>query len=728
MKTIDQKYQKEIEVERLWAATGLGKSGSLSIMPFYFLIVTGLWDQASHTQLLGWLLISCVTNLFRWSVLHFYRGHKLALANNVRKFKNLILMGGVLIGLNWVLCFVLFQDPANPANLLITCFPPIFQVLGTIVTWFSYFPAVVAVSIPPTITLIYTLLQNGGKGYLIIAGMFSILPFLSYLLSVKLSNMLDYALVLNFENAELRRESEEKSLLLETSLENMSQGISMSDKDDRLRMWNSKFVELLGEAGSLVRFNMNLTSILEAANPSTQTHLPDNEKVWQVKPAATRSNLQGKTNIWSKYRLSNGQIYEIRQSELTQGGRVLTYTDITEQVKHEEALERARRDAEQANAAKTRFLAAASHDLRQPIHALGLFFADLSDRVKNSETEHVIGQVEDAIEAINSMLNALLDVSKLDAGILKPSLQAYNLQDLFERLNHEFQPVAAENRNRLKVRATTAAVQTDPAMLERMLRNLISNALRYTTKGRVLLTARPRGNQLEIKVFDTGLGIPLDKQDEIFIEFHQLHNSARDRRQGLGLGLAIVKRLANLLHYNIKVQSVVNKGSCFTLTLPLALRINCDLQRPVAIQPSITYPFNQNQVLIVDDDASVIDGMKGLLSRWGCIPVTANSLEEAMAKISMLEAKLDLMIVDYRLPDMISGISVARTLQQKLSYPVPVLIITGDTGPERLQEADASGFPLLHKPVQPAKLRATLNYLLNESGSVLTRLNRLPEG
>lgn len=373
-----------------------------------------------------------------------------------------------------------------------------------------------------------------------------------------------------------------------------------------------------------------------------------------------------------------------------------------------------RKEAERVNVAKTRFLAAASHDLRQPIHALGLFFGQLADQVHSPETEPIINQVEDSIDAINSMLNALLDVSRLDAGIVKPVIESCRLQELLCRLDTEFQPVAKENHNQLKIRLSSAIVKTDLGMLERILRNLIGNALRYTQNGRVLVATRLRGKNVEIQVLDTGSGIPENQLEDVFIEFHQLHNPARDRRQGLGLGLAIVKRLAALLQHDIKVFSKVGRGSCFAITLPLAASVQDTTfkqQRELVLQ--LNTPFFGKHVLVVDDDIAILEGMKGLLIRWGCQVITVSSPDVAFEKAINRTDKLDLVIVDYRLPENVSGIDVARDLQNRLKYPVPVLIITGDTGPERLQEAEVSGFPLLHKPVKPAVLRSALQYIFN---------------
>jgi signal transduction histidine kinase/CheY-like chemotaxis protein len=373
-------------------------------------------------------------------------------------------------------------------------------------------------------------------------------------------------------------------------------------------------------------------------------------------------------------------------------------------------LEKALSEAEHANAAKTRFLAAASHDLRQPIHALGLFFAELSDRVYNTETATLIGQVGDSIGVINSMLNALLDVSKLDAGVVKPTFEAVDLYELFSRLQAEFLPLAFENHNQLKIRPTAARVKSDSAMLERILRNLIGNALRYTLNGRVLVATRKRGKRLIIQVYDTGSGIPDDQLENVFIEFHQLQNPARDRHQGLGLGLAIVKRLAKLLNHEIKVSSRTGHGSCFSIFLPVAFESIPYGPGKLVIKEASNLLVGY-QILVVDDDKAILEGMQGLLTRWGCHVVTADSQTEAIDMLTAESQKIHLLIIDYRLPNNVSGIDIARSIQNLLPYPIAVLIITGDTGPERLREADASGYPLLHKPVEPAKLRSTLQYL-----------------
>ncbi|WP_428353368.1 ATP-binding protein [Methyloprofundus sp.] len=691
MNAIEKTYHKEIEVERLWSATKQGEYMFFSILPISIILVFMLWDDASHRLLLIWFSMVTAINFLRWMSMQFYYTHKAILSENVAKFKWILMIGSLCAGLSWGIAEIWFLQPAQPVNVLIMTLYAVVVSMGAILSWFCYLPAVLAIIIPIAGTSITLLLIHASSFNIAISLLFSLLVIIGSNGSIKLTRILNHALMLNFENVDLRRESEEKSLMLETALENMAQGISMSDSDDKLRMWNKKFTNLLGAVGSKVASNIDLKFILNAADPP----------------------LKAKANTGTEYRTQDGRVFEIRQTKLQHNGRVITYTDISDLIKRERALEEARKTAEQANAAKTRFLAAASHDLRQPIHALGLFFAELSDRVQSPETGALIIQVNDSITAINSMLNALLDVSKLDAGVVKPNIECFSLKELLSRLESDFISIARENHNQLRIRPPSAIVSSDPAMLERMLRNLIGNALRYTQNGRVLVAARPRGETVQIQVFDNGIGIPKDQLEDIFIEFHQLGNPARDRRQGLGLGLAIVKRLTRLLGHQITVSSEPGKGSCFSITLPVASIILVESVKKTR-DYSTTHLMKGSQVMVLDDDSAVLEGMYGLLTHWGFEVITANSPADAFYKLKNTAHKLKLLIIDYRLPDSVSGIEVAKKIQSSIGSPLPVLIITGDTGPERLQEADASGYPLLHKPVQPAKLRSIVHYLLSK--------------
>lgn len=372
-------------------------------------------------------------------------------------------------------------------------------------------------------------------------------------------------------------------------------------------------------------------------------------------------------------------------------------------------MDAARRSAEQANVAKTRFLAAASHDLRQPIHALGLLLATLADRVRNDQTAPLLGQIDASVDAVEAMLNSLLDISKLDAGVVHPNVGPVDLGALFERLNAEYQPVARLTNNRLRFRPTSAMVLSDAAMLQRILANLISNALRYTHHGRVLVTARKRGDSICIGVYDNGPGIPSESLEDIFLEFHQLGNPERDRRRGLGLGLAIVKRLVGLLGHGMEVRSRVGRGSRFSITLPRSMEAQRPREPDAAAEPDAD--LRGSHVLVLDDEVSVLDAMRRLLEGWGCEVTTAATPEEAEARVRASRPP-DLVIVDYRLRQHASGIETIGKLHQRIGKPVPALVITGDTAPDRLREAQESGYPLLHKPVMPARLRSAMRQLM----------------
>ncbi len=693
-KNITKKFQTEIEVERIRTTTEQGIFMFLAVLVFTVALVWVLWDSVSHTSLIIWFVVLNTINLARWIYLQFYKTRINTLnPADVPRIKRFLLIGAAIAGSCWGVANLSFIDPAKPYTLLVMSITTYFVSMGAILSWFNYMPAVIVFFIPTIGSLVIPLFLQGTDDSLSFGFILTVSAVCGLSGSFKIGRIYDAALHLNFENVALRLESEEKSLLLETALENMSQGISMSDKDDKLRMWNQQFTDLLGPIRTQVQTGTNLASILNTL------------------PLTTHAG------HGTELHLNDGRIFEIRQTELQNGGRVLTYTDISDSIKREYALETARKSAERANTAKTRFLAAASHDLRQPIHALGLFFAELSDHVHNlhnPETDTLIAQINESITAINSMLNALLDVSKLDAGIVKPVIKDIELAEIFSRLRSEFASIAQENRNRLRIRNTRIMVRSDPTMLERMLRNLIGNALRYTENGCVSVAARLRNGSVQIQVFDNGPGIPENQFDEIFVEFHQLDNPARDRRQGLGLGLAIVKRLASLLEHKVKVVSNLGRGSCFSITLPPASAAQ-KIPGEKLINPPAAHSLAGCLVLVLDDDTAVLEGMRGLLIHWGCQVMTALTSDDAFRQIDNSQMKLNLLIIDYRLAENESGIEIARKIQDRLPYSLPVILLTGDTAPERLQEAMASGYQLLHKPVDLPRLRSIMQDLLNKN-------------
>ncbi|MFT4174424.1 MAG: ATP-binding protein [Rhodocyclaceae bacterium] len=374
---------------------------------------------------------------------------------------------------------------------------------------------------------------------------------------------------------------------------------------------------------------------------------------------------------------------------------------------------RARKEeAELANLAKSRFLAAASHDLRQPMHALGLFIADLARKEHPAADRLLIDRISASSEAMENLLDSLLDISKLDAGVVTANPRPFALGPLFERIASEYTPAAHERGLRLRVRPTTAWVESDPLLFERIIVNLVSNALRYTERGTIMLAARRRGQHVRIEVRDSGLGIPMEQQDAIFQEFVQLDNPARDRSKGLGLGLAIVRRMVELLGHSVSLRSAPGRGSAFAVEVHAA--------RPVELRDAAA-PMHLDLtglvVAAIDDDSLAQQSLAGLLRAWGCYVVATDNVEQLFADLDEAGVKPEIIISDFRLPGPLDGLQVVEAVRRRYGATLPGLLLSGDTGPDTLRRATEDNVPLLHKPVRPARLRAAVTRLI--SGTAL---------
>ncbi len=375
--------------------------------------------------------------------------------------------------------------------------------------------------------------------------------------------------------------------------------------------------------------------------------------------------------------------------------------------------EQARLAAVDANRAKSRFLAAASHDLRQPMHALGLFASALRPHIATHDGQGIVDKIESSIGSTEVMFNALLDVSRLDAGILLPDVKAFSIRDLLLRLVTEYAPRAEAKNLSLRLRTTPRLILSDPTLLERIIRNYLSNAIRYTQRGGVLIGIRVRNEQLRIEIWDTGNGIPKEKLDEIFLEFYQLGNPERDKAKGLGLGLAIVKRIGELLSHPIDVKSKLGRGSRFSVSVPLATRnvqiatSECDIHYDDSVLIGAT-------ILVIDDDRNVLEAAQLLLKQWGCYALSAESAKDALAKLREEDRPPDVILSDYRLRDNQTGIDAIREIQSAWGT-MPAALITGDTAPDRLKETTASGYELLHKPLNPQRLKLVLCRMLKST-------------
>ncbi|WP_271596304.1 MASE1 domain-containing protein [Bradyrhizobium sp. CCBAU 25360] len=405
---------------------------------------------------------------------------------------------------------------------------------------------------------------------------------------------------------------------------------------------------------------------------------------------------------------------------------LLLSADVEVRKKAEEGLRRAqieleRRVAERtqelelANAAKSRFLAMASHDLRQPLHALGLFIAQLRTPLSSVERTKTIERVDAARKEMDEMFNSLLDISRLDAGMLTPKITELPIAHLLQKLEMTFNQAAREKGLQLRIRRSNAWVRSDAMLLERILLNLVSNAVRYTLRGRIIVGCRRRGETLRIEVWDTGPGIPEDQKQNIFGEFFQVPAQERSRSGGLGLGLAIVDRLSRLLNHQIDLASRVGRGSRFAIELPM-------VDERVASSAPIDSPYTGafsaegKLILVIADAPMVTEGTGGLLSNWGYSVLSAESEDAALVRVAQRKQRPDLIISNYHLASGKTGICAIEQINAAFGSSIPAILISGDTAAEPLRDANETGYILLHRPVDPMRLRAVLHELFRDHG------------
>ena len=369
--------------------------------------------------------------------------------------------------------------------------------------------------------------------------------------------------------------------------------------------------------------------------------------------------------------------------------------------------------AEQANMAKSRFLAAASHDLRQPLHALSLLFEAVKATDSSELRKSLYPKIEVSIAALSSLFNSLLDISKLDAGVVEAKIEDFSLRDVIKEVVYQNEAESEIKHLSLRLHCGDFVVQSDRVFIERIVSNLLSNAIRYTDAGGVLISCRKRGRRVMLQVWDTGIGIAEDEISRVFSEFYQLHNIHRDRKQGLGLGLSIVKRLCDLLGHPLELRSTPGSGTVVSILLPEG-----DQQRAnqgIDAAPVMSWNIAGLCVMVIDDDIEVLKATSVLLNKWGCRVVTATSTADALEKINSA-GNVDLILSDLRLPGNETGIQVLDSIRKQLGRDVPAILITGDTKPERIGLAQQSGYKVLHKPLKPAQLRTAIHMELTPVG------------
>jgi signal transduction histidine kinase len=363
--------------------------------------------------------------------------------------------------------------------------------------------------------------------------------------------------------------------------------------------------------------------------------------------------------------------------------------------------------AEEASVAKSRFLASASHDLRQPVHALSMFVGALRARKMDDDAQRLVKQIDDSVGALDGLFTSLLDISRLDAGVIQAQHQSFPILAVLKRICRDEGAEATRKNLTLTLIPCSQVVESDPVLLERILRNLISNAIRYTDKGRVVVGCR-RGERLSVEVWDSGRGIAPDERDLIFQEFYQIGNPERDRSRGLGLGLAIVARLTDILKTPLTLQSLVGRGSVFKLSVPISQREPSVTMQEIDGSPGAANPL---LILVIDDEVAIQASMQSLLTSWGHVVTVAGSCQDMLARIAECTVIPDLIISDYRLRSAENGIETIQRLRSEFNENIPAILMTGDTAPSRIREASESSCLLMHKPVSNGKLRAAITSL-----------------
>lgn len=377
----------------------------------------------------------------------------------------------------------------------------------------------------------------------------------------------------------------------------------------------------------------------------------------------------------------------------------------------EKALRVARDAAEEANRSKDKYLAAASHDLLQPLNAARLLMSTLRERQLPAAEQHLLERAHMALEGAEDLLADLLDIARLDQAAITPSLTALRIDDLFRSLVSEFEPVAQEAGLQLTMLQTSLCVFTDAHLITRILRNFLSNACRYTESGRILLGVRRRGKNVRLEVWDTGVGVALEQQEKIFLEFNQLTNNHANGRKGVGLGLAIVERIATILNTRVELWSREGVGSCFSIEVPIS---TAPVQRLTESRPnSAINNLRGQRVLVVDNEPEILHSMGALLSQWECDVVLAADYQGSITALNGVAP--DLIIVDLHLDNNVTGLLVVEQLRARFCATLPAVLITADYADQEQELRKKLGIPMLNKPVRPGKLRAVMSHQLKAS-------------
>ena len=514
--------------------------------------------------------------------------------------------------------------------------------------------------------------------------------------------------------------------ILQTALDHVRQGIAVFDKELQLICWNRQFGEILDLPPGLTRVGIGLADILRL-----------NARRGDIGPERIEAFVGEQIELYVfgakpfLERFAEPElVIEVRANRMPDGGIVTTFTDITASVEAAEALERsnetlerrvqerteeltrlnaalarAKGEADAANISKTQFLAAASHDILQPLNAARLYVTSLIERQGGREDAPLVGNIDASLEAVEEIFGALLDMSRLDTGTMRPEFASFRIDELMRQIELEFAPLATARGLELKFVPCSLVVRSDRRLLRRLIQNLVSNAIKYTPSGRVLVGCRRRGENLRVDVYDTGIGVPETKLRDIFVEFHRLDQGAKIAR-GLGLGLSIVERVARALGGAVDVVSMVGRGSRFSVLVPRSSAV------PIALPQRDAPGLDPGKLagttaLCIDNEPAVLDGMETLLRGWGCEVIKAPDLNLALAAIAESPTMPNGLLVDYHL-DEGNGIDAIVLLRRQYGADLPAILITADRSPAVREAARAQAIQVLNKPLKPAALRAML--------------------
>jgi len=527
--------------------------------------------------------------------------------------------------------------------------------------------------------------------------------------------------------------------LLRSTLENVSQGISVVDAELRVVAWNRRYVEMYAYPPGFVRVGRPVEDLLRYNAERGELGPGDVDEAI----ARRLEHLRRRTPYVFERQRADGTVLEICGNPMPGGGFVTSYTDVTSYKRAEQALkdanetlERRVRErtralsvmneelllakaaAERANLGKTRFLAAAGHDLMQPLNAAGLFAGALAQRLDSEAQRALLTDLEGCLASAEALLSDLLDISKLDAGVIRASVEDFRLDELLGELDSEFRLLAAARGLELRVQRTRLAVRSDRKLLKRVLQNFISNALRYTEGGGVVVGVRRHGGALRLGAWDTGIGIAEDQRARVFEEFHRGSPRRAGREtEGFGLGLAIVERIARVLEHRIGLQTIVGRGSGFWIEVPRA-ELAAAAPAPDAERPTAA-GLEGVRVLCIDNDAAALKGLESLLTAWGCEVRSCAGLGALLASGQLATWQPSVLVVDYHLDAGETGLEVLRRLRQACALQAPTLVVSADANEQVRAEAEAEGCVFLRKPLRPLVLRSALWRLLQHDPQAL---------